>query len=564
MKFSEFEYKRANIKEIEKEFNQLISKFESSESYENQIEIIKQINEIRSEFASMKSIAEIRKNQGVDKEFYLKEIDYYDEAEPILDTLVCEYYKNLSEYKFKDRLKETFGEQLFNLADMKMRCISKDIIEELQQENKLVSEYLKLGQEITTEFEGETLKRYEFDSYFNSKDRTMRKRAYEAQTEIFEKNDDKYGNLFDRFVKVRHRMALKMGYENFVDMGYARMNRIGYNKEMVASFRNEVLEHIVPLNKKLVELQAKRLRVGTVKYYDEPVHFLNGNAEIKGDVDTIIKSTLKMYEELSEETKGFFKMMVENELFDVENREGKEGGGYCEYIPKYKSPFIYTVYRGTVEDFGVFTHEAGHAFQNYICSDYSMPEYVTACEDVAEIHSMTMELLTEPWFKDFFGEDADKYKFSHVCDALSLISYIAVVDEFQHYIYENPNISHEQRKKHWREIEKKYFPYKDYEDNDFLNNGGYWLRQSHIFWGPFYYIDYGLAQICAFNFWNKAREDRENAWEDYMKVCRVGGSKSFLEVVEIGGLKNPFVKGSVESIIKPMEKWILEIEKGLI
>jgi M3 family oligoendopeptidase len=563
MKFSEFQYKRVNIKEIEKEFCQLINRFESSESYDNQIEIIKQINEIRNEFTSMKAIAEIRKNQGVDKEFYLKEIDYYDEAEPILDTYICEYYKNLSESRFKDKLKETFGEQLFNLADMKMRCISKDIIEELQQENKLVSEYLKLGQEITTEFEGEPLKRFEFDSYFNSKDRTMRKKAYEAHTEIFEKNDDKYGDLFDRFVKVRHQMALKMGYENFVDMGYARMNRIGYSKEIVASFRNEVLEHIVPLNKKLVELQAKRLEIGTVKYYDEPVHFLNGNAEIKGDVNTIIKSTLKMYDELSEETKGFFKMMVENELFDVEDREGKEGGGYCEYIPKYKAPFIYTVYRGTIEDFGVFTHEAGHAFQKYLCSDYTMPEYVTASEDVAEIHSMTMELLTEPWFKDFFGEDADKYKFSHVCDALSLTAYIAVVDEFQHYIYENPNISHEERKKYWRELEKKYYPYKDYEDNDFLNNGGYWLRQSHIFWGPFYYIDYGLAQICAFNFWNKAREDREKAWEDYMKVCRVGGSKSFLEVVEIGGLKKPFEKGSIESIINPIEKWILEIEKGL-
>lgn len=563
MKFSEFEYKRANIKEIEKELNQLISRFEGSVSYENQIEIIKQINEIRNEFASMKAIAEIRKNQGVEKEFYLKEIDYYDEAEPLMDAYVCDYYKNLNKSRFKDKLKETFGDHLFNLADIKMKCVSKDIIEELQQENKLVSEYLKLGQEITTEFEGETLKRFEFDSYFNSKDRTMRKRAYEAQTEIFEKNDDKYGDLFDRFVKLRHQMALKMGYKNFVDMGYARMNRIGYNKEMVANFRNEVLEHIVPLNKKLVELQAKRLEIKTVKYYDEPVHFLNGNAEIKGDVDAIINSTLKMYDELSEETKGFFKMMVENELFDVENREGKEGGGYCEYIPKYKAPFIYTVYRGTIEDFGVFTHEAGHAFQKHLCSDYIIPEYITASEDVAEIHSMTMELLTEPWFKDFFGEDADKYKFSHVCDALSLIAYIAVVDEFQHYIYENPNISHEERKKYWRELEKKYFPYKDYEDNDFLSNGGYWLRQSHIFWGPFYYIDYGLAQICAFNFWNKAREDREKAWEDYMKVCRVGGSKSFLEVVEIGGLKNPFEKGSIESIIKPMEKWILEIEKGL-
>ncbi|WBW96402.1 M3 family metallopeptidase [Oceanirhabdus sp. W0125-5] len=341
------------------------------------------------------------------------------------------------------------------------------------------------------------------------------------------------------------------------------MNRIGYDKDMVANFRKQVLEYIVPLNEQLIRRQAKRLGIKTVKYYDEPVHFLDGNAELKGDVNSIIEKTLKMYKELSYETSEFFEYIVEKDLFDVEKREGKEEGGFCEYIPKYNSPFIYSVYRGTIDDFNVFTHEAGHAFQKYLCANYEIPEYCSSSEDISEIHSMSMEFLTEPWIKDFFGYDAEKYKFSHMCNALSLLAYICVVDEFQHFAYEKPEATYEERNSFWRELEKKYLPYRDYEENTFLDKGTYWLRQSHIFWGPFYYIDYGLAQVAAFNFWYKAKENREEAWEDYMKVCKSGGSKSFVEVIKLGNLKNPFEEGSIKDITQSIREWVLGAEEEL-
>lgn len=563
MKFEDFKYQRADIKEIENKINKLINKLNEADSFEGQCLIIDEINDIRNEFTSMRVLSELRNNLGVDKEFYGREMDYYADTEPILDNLVCEYYKALNNSKFKVTLKEKYGSNLFDLAEMKTKCISKDIIEDLQQEKRLIREYVELVESFKTRFEGEELGQWDFDNYTCSADRDMRKRAYEAQTQIFIEHEQEIQEIFNEFVKLRNDMAIKMGYENFVDMGYARMNRISYDKEMVANFRKQILEYVVPLNKELIERQAKRLSVKNIKYYDESVYFLSGNPELKGDVNSIIRKTKKMYEELSPETNEFFKYICEKNLFDIEKREGKDEGGFCEYIPKYAAPFIYCVYRGNIEDFNVFTHEVGHAFQDYLCRNYQIPEYIMAPEDISEIHSMSMEFLTEPWVKDFFGEDEEKYKFSHMCNALFFLAYVAVVDEFQHFIYEKPEATYEERNSYWRELERKYIPYRDYEENSFLDKGGYWLRQSHIFWGPFYYIDYGLAQVSAFNFWSKANENREKAWEDYMKVCSAGGSQSFMDIIKLGHLENPFKEGSIEAIIKSVREWILEVEAKL-
>lgn len=564
MKFDDFKYQRSDIKEIENKIHELINNLNEADSFDKQCSIIDDINCIRNEFTSMKILSELRNDLGVNKKFYSKENDYYADAEPVLDVLVCEYYKALYNSKFKDMLKNKYGKQLFDLAEMKMKCVSNEIVEDLKEEKKLILEYVEMVESIKNNYEGKELGIWDYDIYINSQDRNIRKKAYESQTELFVKHENEMQDLFDRFVKLRHRMALKMGYDNFVDMGYARMNRIGYDKEMVSKLRKQILEFIVPLNNELIARQAKRLGVEKIKYYDEPVHFLNGNAKLRGNEDLIIEKTIKMYGELSPETNAFFNNLIERNLFDIKKREGKSEGGFCEYIPKYKAPFVYSVYNGTIEDFNVFTHEVGHAFQKYLCRNYEIPEYIEASEDVSEIHSMSMEFLTEPWIKDFFGEDEEKYKFSHMCNALFLTAYIAVVDEFQHFIYEKPEATYGERNSFWRELEKKYLPYRDHEENKFLENGGYWLRQSHIFWGPFYYIDYGLAQVIAFDFWNKARENRKEAWDDYIKVCTVGGRESLLDIIKIGNLKSPFEENSIEGIVESIRKWIFQIEDKLV
>ncbi|NLV89263.1 MAG: M3 family oligoendopeptidase, partial [Tissierellia bacterium] len=177
-----------------------------------------------------------------------------------------------------------------------------------------------------------------------------------------------------------------------------------------------------------------------------------------------------------------------------------------------------------------------------------------------EIHSMSMEFITWPWMELFFEEDVDKYKFSHLAGAVNFIPYGVVVDEFQHFVYENPDATPEDRKNKWRYLEKQYLPFRDYEDNEFLDKGTYWYRQGHIFSSPFYYIDYTLAQVCAFQFWIKSMDDREMAWNDYVRLCKAGGSMPFLQLVSLAGLENPFKDGVIKKLVGPIKDWLDNVD----
>lgn len=262
---------------------------------------------------------------------------------------------------------------------------------------------------------------------------------------------------------------------------------------------------------------------------------------------------------MSPETGEFINFMIDRDLLELDSKPGKSGGGYCTFIPKYDSPYIFANFNGTAGDVDVLTHEAGHAFQVYnsqkLIPDYRWPGY-----EGAEIHSMSMEFLAWPWIHKFFEEDTDKYKFNHLAGALSFLPYGAAVDEFQHEIYENSNLSKEERKTLWRNIEKKYLPFKDYDDDSFLEKGTFWYRQGHIFGSPFYYIDYTLAQVVAFQYWIKSQEDHGKAFEHYLALCKLGGSKSFVSLLDNAKLDNPFKAGTVGETMKPLIKYLNSID----
>ena len=396
-----------------------------------------------------------------------------------------------------------------------------------------------------------------------SEDRKVREEASKAYYNYFEEHEDEFDDIYDELVHVRHDMSKKLGFNNFVELGYIRMDRTDYTPEMVVNLRKQVLEYIVPLCNKLYEKQAKRLNLDKLTYIDENLEFLDGNATIKGDSKYIIENGIKMYNELSKETKEFFDFMLENDLMDLETKHNKSAGGYCTYIPDYRAPFIFSNFNGTSEDMDVLTHEAGHAFQLYMSRDIDMQEINFPTLDSCEIHSMSMEFITYPWMDTFFKEDTDKYKFAHLCSAIKFLPYGVVVDEFQHIVYDNPNMTKDERKKVWRDLEKKYLPHRDYEDNEILEKGCWFFKQGHIFKDPFYYIDYVLAQICAFQFFKKMEENREKGWEDYLRICKVGGTKSFLQIVETGNLISPFDDKCIEFIIKNLEMNIEKFEKNL-
>lgn len=388
----------------------------------------------------------------------------------------------------------------------------------------------------------------------------MRKKASAARFGFFAEHEDELDRIYDELVKVRTEIAQKLGYNNFVELAYYRMYRTDYNAEMVAKFRNQVKEFIVPIASKLRKRQQERIGVDSLKFFDEGFNFTSGNAIPKGNPDWIIENGQQMYNELSKETGEFFQYMREENLMDLVAKKGKAGGGYCTFIENYKAPFIFSNFNGTSGDIDVLTHEAGHAFQIYSSRHFDIPEYYWPTYEAAEIHSMSMEFFTWPWMELFFAEDTEKYKFSHLSSSLLFLPYGVSVDEFQHWVYENPTASPKERKAAWREIEKTYLPHRDYDGIAYLENGGFWQRQGHIYNSPFYYIDYTLAQICAFQFWKRSRENHEEAWGDYLKLCKLGGSLPFTELVKEANLISPFKEGCVQSVVGEIEKWLNSVD----
>lgn len=560
MKFTEMQYKRPDMKELEVKFTELLTKFNTCDSFQQANLIMVEINALRSDVESMAELVGIRHTVDTTDVFYEKEQDFIDENMPIYQGLTAKYYDALINSKFRPELEEKWGSQLFNMATLEIKTFSPEIIEDLQVENKLSSEYTKLLASAKIMFEGEERTLSQLTPFRLSTDRDIRKKANEAKYAFFAENETKLDGIYDGLVKVRTKIAKKLGYENFVQLGYDRMLRTDYNAEMVANYRKQVKESIVPIATKLRERQCKLLGLEHLYHYDEGISFKNGNAKPHGNPEWIVNNAKKMYEELSKETGEFFNFMIDNGLMDLESKKGKAGGGYCTFIGKYKSPFIFSNFNGTSGDVDVLTHEAGHAFQAYCSRNYTVPEYNFPTYEAAEIHSMSMEFLTWPWMNLFFQEEELKYKFNHLSESLLFLPYGVTVDEFQHFVYNNPEATPAERKIAWRKIEKKYLPHRDYDGNDYLERGGYWYQQGHIFSNPFYYIDYTLAQVCAFQFWKKANDNRGNAWIDYMNLCCAGGSKSFLGLVEVANLDSPFNDGCINSVIGDIENWLDSVD----
>lgn len=555
-KFSEMKFKRPNLKKIEADMGAITEEFSSAESFEAANKALKKMFKYSDRLGTNFSIAYVKYTCDTTDPKNVKNQELVDEIGPQIDVFVDRFNKALVSSKFRPELEEKWGKHLFNMAQTKMETFDESIVPEMQEINRLDSEYTKLMASAKIEFRGETYNLSQMGKFTTSIDRSTRREASLARDSFFEENYEKLGEIYDKLVKTRHAMARKLGYENFIDLGYKALGRTDYTSIEVARYREQIYRDLVPFTNKLFREQAKRIGVKNPQSYDYNINFLSGNATPKGDKDYLVEQATKMYAELSRETDEFFAFMKEYELLDLEARAGKAGGGYMTYFPDYKAPFIFSNFNGTSGDVDVLTHEFGHAFQGYMSRNMACPDYRSPTLEACEMHSMSMEFITYPWMEYFFNEDADKYRYSHVCEGLTFIPYGVAVDEFQHFVYENPDITHDERCAKWREIEKKYLPHIKYKESPVLERGGYWLKQSHIFGSPFYYIDYTLAQIVAFQFFNEARRDHAKAWRRYVKLCKLGGKYPFTELLTRTFIANPFDDGTVKKVVRPLKKYL--------
>lgn len=558
--FEQFEYCHPDMESFSADFEALLNAFKSASSPAEHQQALEKILMLRNEFSTMANLCHVRHTANIADAFYEQEKNYFDEHFPSFEALNNQFFLALLSSPFRETLEQQFGKHLFTLAEISLKTFQTAIHEDLQQENRLTTRYNKLKASAQIEFQGKTYNLSSLQALEISNDRQIRKQAAQAKWRFYEQNAATIEEIFDQLVKIRHNMAIKMGFHNFVEVGYARMKRSDYSPNMVANFRRQVREHIVPIATKLYEKQRKRLGLAQIKYFDEDYQFASGNPKPIGSPDEIISKAAQMYRELSAETGAFFAHMQQAKLMDLVNRDNKNPGGYCTYINKYKAPFIFSSFNGTSSDIDVLTHEAGHAFQVWCSRSFPIEEYWWPTADAAEIHSMSMEFFTWPWMHLFFGKNVEKYRFMHLENSLKFIPYGVAVDEFQHIVYENPELSPQERNDVWRKLEQTYLPHRQYDDIEHLQKGRFWQKQSHIFNTPFYYIDYALAQICAFQFWVKNQNDHHNAWEDYLRICQAGGSQSFLNLVHLAHLKPPFEDGCVASVVGQIEQYLNQVD----
>lgn len=561
MRFSEFSYERPNLALFKEDFYQQIEAIKHAEQASQAKEAIQHIQTIQGKIETLSTLVSIRNSIDTKDTFYEEETSFWDEQLPVITEWDTDYYRAVLNSPFLAALEDVFPPTLVKMAENALKTFHPDIISLLQEENKLATAYDKLVASAEIDYKGKTYNLSGLGKFSQSIDREERKTVQALISQFFESHMDQFDRIYDDMVKVRDKMAKQLGFKDFVEMGYARMNRLDYDRNDVEVYRKEVLTHVVPVAQDYFRAQQDRLGLDHLYYYDLAIEFKDGNATPKGTPEEILAHAVQMYHELSPETGKFIDFMTEHELLDLVTKPGKRAGGYCTYINDYKSPFIFSNFNGTSHDVDVLTHEAGHAFQVFESRWIPTPELTFPTYESCEIHSMSMEFFAWPWMSLFFEDQTEKYKYSHLGSAITFLPYGVLVDHFQHEVYEHPTMTPAERRAKWRELEAQYVPWKDYADNTFLSQGGFWFKQGHIFSSPFYYIDYTLAQMCALQFWQRNHVQKDpNAWADYLNLCQAGGTKSFLQLVALGHLKSPFEAGNLKEVAQDVHDYLVDHE----
>ena len=558
MKFNEMTYTRPDIGALLARCKELAAKAAAAPDGDALVRLYYEQSEAFAEYNTAANLANIHYTCDTRDAYWKAEQDFFDANGPAVTNASVEISRAFLANPHVDALTEKFGTTC--VAGMKNAVLSMDdrTVELQQQFNALVSRYQQIYGGALVELDGKQLTIPQLGPYKEDLDPAVRRAAYEAEAGYFDAHRAELDELYGQIVQNLNAQARVMGYHDYSELSYVRMNRIGYGPEEIRKFRDQVANDVVPQLQKVMALRAKRTGIAHPAFTDLPILFRDGNPKPIPGYKARMDAARTMYHELSPETAEFIDFMQDNELFDVESRPGKMSGGYMTSLPSYKAPFIFANWNDTSGDVDVLTHECGHAFEGYVAErDPAIPaDLECPGMESAEIHSMAMEFLTAPWHHLLFGRDTDKYALLHAEDSFVFLAYGCEVDEFQHIMYQNPDLTPDERNAEWLKLEKKYRPWIDFDNLPFYGRGAGWQRQLHIYECPFYYIDYCLSTMAALQFFLLSLTDHKDAWARYLRLVRRAGTASYTELLETAGLKVPFEEGSIKGIAQQMTDWL--------
>lgn len=546
IKFKDIPFLRLDMETYQRHFEEELERFETAESFEVAYDALLDLDTLMVKYQTMATICEIRNTMDVTDEFYKREAQYCDQIRPEYDALENRLNRALTKSPYREKLERYMGFEVFRKAELKEQCFSPDIAEELKEENRLSARY----SEMTATLKGKT-REGEFPlsslgSWMVSENRKERAEYNRIWEEAWEQIAEELDGVYDALVKVRTRIAQKLGKESYTQIGYCNMGRTTYGKAEVAAFRNEVKKTLVPIVDALFKEQKARLGIENLYHYDENFNFPGDKFTITGQVTEAFRH---IYEEMSRETAVYYGELMEGEYYDLDIRPGKINGAYANLVGRYHMPFIFETYNGTPGALNTFAHETGHGFHSWLKRGEAFRFTENCGSDLAEIHSMSMEFLVWPYLdKAMPEEQIGKYQYQQIKSALAFIPYGCAVDEFQETVYDCPDMGPKERLSLWKRLEAEYLPFRCYENQGFLSEGRFWQKQTHIYKWPFYYIDYVLAQTCALQVHFLSEENREKGWKCYMDILRFSGKNGFADTLHIAGLKSPFEPGVVAEL----------------
>jgi M3 family oligoendopeptidase len=552
-RFSDLPYRRPDKALLGRASADLLARWDASSSVEEEASLIREWDKRQIELSTLGSLAQVHFTQDTSNPDFKAEKTFFDDLNPELMSHDVAFLGRVTKSAHRDSLIATFGRQAFALWDCFLGTFDARIADHKRKESGLETQYVEWMAGQRLQFKGQELNLSQLRAFYGNKDRATRLAALQARDGCMQQGAELLDQLYSDLVAVRHEMATTLGYENYIPLAYAQMDRTDYTAVDVGRYRAQVREVVVPLASRIYAKRSKALGYPDFGWQDESVRDHRGVPRPNGDHDWMLERATELFDGLGSDFGTFFQMMRDRELLDLKAREGKAGGGYCAGLPSHEIPFIFANFNGTQDDVNVFTHECGHAFQNWSSRGQPLMAYLWPTIEAAEIHSMSLEFLCYPHMEKFFGDDAERYREGHLESAALFLPYGSAVDEFQHRVFENPGMSSGERAECWQEIESIYLPNRRYQDMPHASSGRMWQIQRHIYLRPFYYIDYCLAQTCALQMWKSSTEDLDATLTRYRLLCDLGGSLPFTGLLTEVGLTNPFEDGCLQSVCGAVE-----------
>ena len=416
---------------------------------------------------------------------------------------------------------------------------------------RLCQQYQKLSGALTVNFRGEEKTLVQMGRYLEEPDRALRQEAWELVAKRRLREAEKFDDIFDQMLKLRAQIAKNAGFGNYRDYAFRRLGRFDYTQGDCARFHDAVEKHIMPIERELQAERRRQLKLEKLRPWDLAVDPLN-RPPLKPfiEVGEMVSRTQKIFDRLDSGLAGGFRQMQELYLLDLDNRKGKAPGGYQSTLSESRLPFIFMNAVGLQRDVETILHEAGHAFHALAARDEDLYAYRSAPIEFCEVASMSMEVLGDEFIGEFYSiADANRARRVHLEGIIGIFPWVATVDAFQHWIYTHPNHTRDERRTAWLELMDRFGG--DVDWSGFENARAHlWHRQLHIFIHPFYYIEYGIAQLGALQVWANSKRDKVKALNDYKKALALGGSRPLPELFAAAGCKFQFDAATIKPLIE--------------